>query len=99
MRKFILTLTCLGLLAMGGSRAAADSGTPVSGPGLRLGVEGGINLANLNGQNVNDVFGSRLGFVGGAFADVSLTSSFAIQPEVLYEQKGGKLNGSAYQLD
>ncbi len=101
MRKINLMIVGLFLLLAGHS-FAADADTQSStggGAGFKLGVEGGINLASLQGQNVNDVFASRLGFVGGAFLDLPLSPSLAIQPEVLYEQKGGKFNGNAYQLD
>lgn len=77
----------------------ADEDKSSEGPSVGLGVEGGINLANLTGPNVNDVIASRLGFVGGAFLRLPLGSSLAIQPEILYAQKGGKFNGNAYQLD
>jgi len=98
MKKLILTLVCLCLCAMGSSKARAEGGSG-AGSGPRLGVEGGIDLANFNGSDAQDVFASRLGFVAGAFADLPLTSSLALQPEVLYEQKGGKYNGNAYQLN
>ena len=83
----------------GGSAANAEDSAPVPGSSAKFGVEGGINLANLNGQNVNDVIASRLGFVGGAFLSLPLGTSLAIQPELLYEQKGGKFNGNPYQTD
>jgi len=98
MKKVTLTLGCLAWLVMGSSLAIAqESGT--GGSGVRLGVEGGINLANLNGANVNDEVGSRLGFVGGAFLGLPLGPTLSLQPEILYSQKGGKYNGSPYQLD
>ena len=65
----------------------------------KIGLEGGINLASLNGQNANDVFGSRVGFVGGAFLNFPLGPSLALQPELLYEQKGGNFGGTPYRLD
>lgn len=99
MKKFILSLGCLCLLALSGSLAWADGDAPVAGPGPRLGIEGGINLANFNGQNVNDVIASRLGFVGGALLELPLGPTLSFQPEILYEQKGGKYNGSPYQLN
>ncbi len=91
----------IGILAMGlaGNCLAADASPAGGDSGFRLGVEGGINLANLHGQDVNDVFASRLGWVGGAFLDLPIGTTLAIQPEVLYEQKGGKFNGNPYQLD
>jgi hypothetical protein len=108
MKKLILTLGCLCLMVVGGSLARADedtsstnssSSSESSGFPLRLGVEGGFDLANLNGQNVNDVFASRLGWVVGAYASLPIGPTFAIQPELMYEQKGGKYNGNPYRLD
>jgi hypothetical protein len=97
MKKIILRLGCFFLLAMGSSLAMA--GKAAAGGFLpKLGIEGGFNLANLNGPNVNDVFGSRMGLVIGGFASVPL-GPLAFQPELLYEQKGGKYNGNSYQLD
>ena len=72
MRKSLLVLTCLSLLLAGSSVCRADDNSPGAVnavgfiPAPTLGVEAGINLANLNGQNVNDVIASRLGFVGGS---------------------------------
>jgi hypothetical protein len=98
MKKLTLTFGCLLLFALGSSSAMADEAAPV-GPLPRLGVEAGFNLANLNGSDANDVFASRLGFVGGGFLSLPLGPSLAIQPELLYEQKGGKFNGNPYQVD
>ncbi len=97
MKKLILSFGCLCLLLISGSTVRADDAGIVPGP--RLGVEGGIDLANFNGQNVNDVFASRAGFVGGAFMELPLGLALNLQPEILYEQKGGKYNGQDYQLN
>jgi hypothetical protein len=101
MKKFNLTVGCLLLFALGSTFAIADEDKQADGTGLkpRIGVEGGFNLASLNGPNVNDVFASRLGFVVGAFIHLPMTTTLAIQPELLYSQKGGKYNGFPYQLD
>jgi hypothetical protein len=104
MRKSLLVLTCLSLLLAGSSVCRADDNSPGAVnavgfiPAPTLGVEAGINLANLNGQNVNDVIASRLGFVGGAYLNLPFTPTLRLQPEVMYEQKGGKINGNPIQL-
>ena len=64
----------------------------------KIGVEGGFNIASLNGP-VDDVFATRLGFVGGAFLNLPFGPTLALQPELLYEQKGGQVNGNPYRLD
>src|SRR6185295_9496545 len=99
MRNRTLTLGCLFLFGLGSSFAIADE---APAPGIRaprIGVEAGFNLASLNGASANDVFASRLGFVGGGFMNLPFGPSLAFQAEVLYSQKGGKYNGSPYQLD
>ena len=98
MKKLTLTVGCLALFALGSSSVMAEEAAPgLSAP--EIGVEAGINLASLNGPNVNDVFASRLGFVGGAFLNLPFGPTLAFQPELLYEQKGGKVNGNPYRLD
>lgn len=99
MKKLIFAAGCLSLLLSGNSVLLAEEAAPTGGPGPRLGVEAGINLASLKGANVNDVFASRLGLVAGGFLNLPLGPTLALQPEVLYEQKGGKLNGNPYQVD
>jgi hypothetical protein len=66
-----------------------------------LGFEGGANFAYLNGPDVSPLFGSRLGVVAGGFAHVGLFPGLALQPELLYAQKGAQTsNGSTvYQLN
>ncbi len=99
MKNLKLAMGCLLLLTMGSSFVMADESESSGGLMPRLGVEGGINLANLNGANANDVIGSRLGFVAGGFLGLPLGPGLTFQPELLYEQKGGKFNGNPYQLD
>jgi len=57
-----------------------------------LGVKGGINVANISTdvEDFPDVIDSKTGFVGGAFVTLGLGSLFAVQPELLYSQKGFK---------
>jgi hypothetical protein len=69
---------------------------------FNLGVEGGANFANFIGSSVsaNSLTGSRLGLVGGGFLELNFGNSFAIRPELLYSQKGGKdTSNNTYQLD
>jgi hypothetical protein len=37
----------------------------------------------------------RLGFIGGGYLSINLSPSFAIRPEVLYEQKGAAVTGTS----
>jgi len=91
--KFSLFVGAL-LLALMGSRAEAQN--------FNLGLEAGANFNNFIGSSVSgsSLTGSRLGFVGGGFLSLNFGNSFAIQPEVLYEQKGGAdTSNNTYQLD
>jgi hypothetical protein len=56
----------------------------------KIGVKGGINLANLYVDDVADE-NLKVGLNVGLFAKIPLTEFFAIQPEVLYSSKGSRL--------
>ena len=73
-----------------------------SAQNFHLGLEAGANFDNFIGTDVSasSLTSSRLGLVGGAYLTLQFGSSFAIQPEVLYAQKGGQDTASnTYQLD
>lgn len=99
MKSLTLAASFIAFFALGSSFSYADENGVPGAPNVRFGVEAGFNLANLNGPDANDVFGSRLGFVGGAFLGLPLGPTLQFQPEILYSQKGGKYNGNPYQLD
>ncbi len=52
--------------------------------GLHLGIKAGTNNSLLTGNSFNDGF--NWSFMAGAFAEVNFTSSWGIQPEVLFSQ-------------
>jgi hypothetical protein len=58
--------------------------------GVRLGIKGGANMANVNGNfadNIGD-WKSTVGFCAGIFVELNLGRILTIQPEVLYTMKG-----------
>ncbi len=56
---------------------------------LTIGLKGGLNVANVSADQIELVdTDSRTAFVGGGFLTIGLGERFAIQPEVLYAQKG-----------
>lgn len=57
---------------------------------LRVGVKGGINLANLRTDEVDDN-NMKVGLNLGLFAKLPVSNAFSIQPEILYSSKGSKL--------
>jgi len=92
--KIMLFSLLLAGLSLG--RAAAQN--------FSLGLEAGANFSNFLGADVSTISGandSKLGLVGGGFLSLNFGNSFAIRPEVLYEQKGNQISGTSTstQLD
>jgi len=81
-KKLLVFVVLMGL----GSLALAQ--------GLSFGLKGGINLSSASGDWAQGAE-SRSGIAGGGFITLGLLPSFAIQPEILYSQKGYKLSGDA----
>ncbi len=83
MKKFTTAIVALAaLFALSSPLFAADGK-------MMFGVKGGLNLANIIGEDVENN-SMKVGFVGGAFMCYNLTEIFAIQPELLYSMKGVK---------
>lgn len=101
MKKITLTVGCLLFFELASSAAGADrkrsAGQVV--PKFRFGVEGVLSPANLYNRDLNEIFATHLWFVGGAFVDLPMGRGLELQPELLFEQKGGELNGKPYLLD
>ena len=63
----------------------------------RFGVKGGLNFANLVGDDPDaDI---RTSFHFGLLAQFGITKRFSIQPEILYSGQGTKNEGMTWQLD
>jgi hypothetical protein len=56
---------------------------------VKLGVKGGLNLANLVGPDVEDN-SMKLGFHLGGFANIPLADKFSFQPELVFSAQGAK---------
>ncbi|MEM1348394.1 MAG: porin family protein [Myxococcota bacterium] len=65
---------------------AKDDSAALSGFGLKLG--GTLATATSDNSAVTDAQGTKLGFGGGIQVVLGLTNWFAVQPEVLYQNKG-----------
>ena len=67
-----------------------------------IGVKGGVNIATVdtNITDISELVDSKTGFVGGGFVTLGLGSLFALQPELLYSQKGfqAEESGQSAQL-
>jgi opacity protein-like surface antigen len=60
-----------------------------------FGVLGGAAFAKPGGPDANEINGTYTGFAIGGFVGLQLTPGFAIEPEVLYIQKGAKETSSS----
>ncbi|TFG88148.1 MAG: PorT family protein [Candidatus Atribacteria bacterium] len=78
MKRLIIALALVALM----------SGT-VLAEGLSLGFKGGLNLANLTGDDI-DENKMKLCFGGGVFMNYPMTESISLQPELLFMMKGTK---------
>lgn len=56
----------------------------------RFGVKGGLNLANLYIDDVNDEK-AKVGFHAGLWSKIPMGELFAIQPELLWSSKGSRI--------
>ena len=73
--------------------------TYVSAQGIvAKGFKGGLNLANVRGENFEDA-DSRLGFAIGGFVTYSLNEQFSLRPEIYYTAKGCKLKAKGSESD
>ncbi|AMR27187.1 hypothetical protein A0257_08800 [Hymenobacter psoromatis] len=68
------------------------------GGNVSLGLKAGASLTNFVGPDAYDTnghrFDSRFGFHAGIFANIGFARLFAFQPELIYSQKGVKINGA-----
>jgi hypothetical protein len=69
--------------------------------GVKFGIKGGANIANING-NFTDELGdwkSTVGFCGGIFLELNFGRVLTIQPEVLYTMKGADTGTGKLHFD
>lgn len=97
MKKIIFTV--FAAIAMAATGQAQDTRDKFA-----FGAKLGANLSNVYDSEGEDfVADAKLGFVAGGFVTIPLTKLFAIQPEVLFSQKGfkgeGTLLGSSYSFE
>ena len=88
-RGFCIVLVLLGTLA----RAI-----PASAAALLIGVRGGMNVANLTGEDVYNN-SSSIGAIGGGFARFRLSDMFSVVPELLYSMKGAEFESEGIEAE
>ena len=79
--KNLFLATIVGFLSITTIYAQADDTT------TQFGVKGGVNLANITGDDVGDL-DSRTSFYLGLFMEIPISERFSFQPEVLYSGQG-----------
>jgi len=80
MKKWTVIVCALALVASAGVASAA---------GMYGGFKGGINMASLSGDSVDDL-DTRNGFAGGLFWGTSIAQQFDVRIEGLYVSKGAE---------
>lgn len=82
-RTVAVSLVALGFLAL---PLAAQKPSP------RMGLIAGVSFTNVSVGDEDDIdFKSRTSFMGGGFAEVPLSNTVSLQPELLYMEKGANL--------
>ena len=64
------------------------------GEGMTLGITGGLNLATVTGDNVEENEIKTLFGLGG-FLNIPLSNVFSVQPQILYMVKGSEFGDAA----
>lgn len=68
-----------------------------TGGGLKFGLKGGANFANMISSDKNEDFDTefKTGFHAGIFANIPVAGMLSFAPELVYSQKGYKTTGSS----
>ena len=86
MKKLILSLA-----VTAGTFAFAQTTTSTSNAGQRFGIKAGMNVSSLSKDAGLEDQSSKIGLNAGAFVNIPVAQSFSIQPEILYNQLGAKV--------
>jgi len=93
LKHILPTLLLLGLTSLAFSQDATDKHD--NDPGPRIGFKGGLSIATIAKTGDNSYSTTPLyGFNGGAVILLPLGKVIALQPEVLFSQKGYRSRGS-----
>ena len=92
-----LFVAVMALLSFGISFAQQES---KSGSDIKYGAKGGLNLANIVGDDAGDA-NNYVGFNVGFFVEIPVTDKLIFQPEILYSAQGSKSDGiiDGYNVD
>jgi hypothetical protein len=62
---------------------------------IKFGIKGGLNISNMFSKDVQDN-NTIMGFHGGLFLKLPITSALSFQPELLYTTKGSELTYNSF---
>lgn len=95
MRRWSLGTALLAAFAFGAAPLMAQSSVTV-GPmaGVSFSTFSGDDAADFSDGELSFEKGSRTGLAVGGFAEFEFGSNFAIEPQLLYIQKGARYNGN-----
>lgn len=65
---------------------------------VNIGIKGGLNVYNINGDSEVET-DPRLGLHVGLLGHFHLANNFALQPEIIYSMQGNKFNSSGLNAD
>lgn len=88
MKKLILGIAVMST-TLAFAQTTSSSGSSMSS--VRFGIKAGMNVASLSKDAGLEDQKSKIGFNAGVFANIPVAESFSIQPEVLYNQLGAKV--------
>ncbi|TAF34626.1 MAG: PorT family protein [Cytophagales bacterium] len=93
MKKHLFLLVII-VLAWGGFKAQAQEKNTLS-----IGLTVGPNISLLTGQGAGNNYTPRLGFVGGALLNYSVSNSIGLGAELTYANKGGNFRNNVTIAD
>jgi hypothetical protein len=96
MKKLFLGVAIsLGSLAWAQEKTGSLSKSPVT-----FGVKGGMNISSLTDGSDDAYFNyerkAKIGFNAGVFANIPISDKFSIQPEILYNGLGSKIESTIF---
>ncbi|MES2409880.1 MAG: porin family protein [Bacteroidota bacterium] len=96
MKKVILVIAMITLTATNSmAQTEPETTTTDYRDKFYFGVKAGANLSNVYDSEGDDfVADEKLGFAVGGFASIPIVKWFAVQPEILFSQKGFKSTGT-----
>ncbi|MBC8034634.1 MAG: PorT family protein [Chitinophagaceae bacterium] len=89
-RRITSAALCFLMILVAFTSQSQTTSTAVVGRTV-FGIKGGVNLSNLYVDEINDE-NAKFGFQVGGFVKAGLSDNFAIQPELIYSQKGAELD-------